>query len=323
MKLSKSLSDQLIDTNQLILEILSSNEYMREIMEYVTAQKGKQLRPLLCLCASEFGNKKSKDAVLFSAIIEIIHMASLIHDDIIDKADMRRGMPSVQKKYGVDMAVYAGDYMLARAFHALCDITNVRRYQLLLKYFKVLVDSEINQYFQSYNLNITEEEYLSNIYGKTSCLFEFACVCGAKSASAKSQIVNALKRFGLNFGMLFQIRDDIFNFKNQLAEGKPCMNDFQNGIYTLPLIYTIQNQREAIQTLKKSVAEEGLQKETRTKLLLLIQNSNAIAKCAEKSKEYYDAGLSALSKLPDNNSKIVMTHLLEQVYRDILTCNFL
>lgn len=306
--------------NQKIDEILFSGKNMREIMKYVTAQKGKQLRPIMCLSAAQFGKKENAETVLFSAIIEIIHMASLIHDDIIDKADLRRGVPSVQKKFGVEMAVYAGDYMLASAFNACREVENINRYRFLFDYFKKLVDGEINQYFKSYDLNITEEEYFQNIYGKTACLFEFACVSGAKTASASKRIISAVKAYGYHFGILFQIRDDILNYKTMIGEEKPCMNDFENGIYTLPLIYAAKDYKNEIQVLKETISEKGFQSGEQGKLLSVIRDANVLAKCKQKAKEYYAGGITALEKLPDNEAKITFSSLLDQLYQDILRC---
>lgn len=322
MELSKNILEKLNTVNEKIDEILLPHKAMNEVMEYITAQKGKQLRPIMCLSAAEFGKKYSEDTVLLSALTEIIHMASLVHDDIIDKADKRRGVMSVQKKYGIDMALYAGDYMLASAFNEFCKISNINRYKILFNYFKKIVHSEINQHYKSYDLEITEEEYISNIYGKTACLFEFACVSGAITSSATKRITDQLKIYGYNFGILFQIRDDLSNYKIQTVDDKPCMNDFENGIYTLPLIYAVEDQREKILQLKNTVTQNGLCKENRIGLISLIKNSNALSKCIEKSKKYYISGMTALEKLPENSAKKIMLHMLKQIYNDISTYDF-
>lgn len=218
----------------------SNNESMQKILDWVLKARGKQIRPLLTLiCARLKG--KSVDVTETAAIIEICHTASLIHDDIIDEADTRRGQLSVQKKFGKEMAVYAGDFMIFAAISR----TGLRKkpyYGSIFEQLERMCDGEVSQFEHRYDIEISEEKYIENIIGKTSAMFCIACETGAYEGKCSDSEISAIKRYAENFGLIFQLRDDLMDFlpTDDLPK-KIVHNDFWSGYYTLPAIYTFSD----------------------------------------------------------------------------------
>lgn len=214
----------------------SNNESMPKMLDWVLRARGKQIRPLLTLlCARLKG--KSVDVTEIAAVIEICHTASLIHDDIIDEADTRRGQLSVQKKFGREMAVYAGDFMIFAAISR----TGLRKkpyYGSIFEQLKRMCDGEVSQFEHRYDISITGEKYIENIIGKTSAMFSIACGTGAYEGKCNDSEILAAERYAEKFGLIFQLRDDLMDFlpTDDLSE-KTIHNDFWCGYYTLPVIH--------------------------------------------------------------------------------------
>lgn len=220
----------------------SNNETMQKMLDWVLKARGKQIRPLLTLlCAKLKG--KSVDVTEAAAVIEICHTASLIHDDIIDEADTRRGQLSVQKKFGKEMAVYAGDFMIFAAVSK----TGLRKkpyYSAIFEQLERMCDGEVSQFEHRYDIEITEEKYIENIIGKTSAMFCIACGTGAYEGKCNEREIAAVERYAEKFGLIFQLRDDLLDFlpADDLIK-KTVHNDFSSGYYTLPAIHTFSDCR--------------------------------------------------------------------------------
>lgn len=314
------VEEQMTLVNQYLKEtLLSDNPDMQDVMDDILATQGKQLRPRLAIISAGFGNNQTTETALIACFLEIIHMASLVHDDVIDDSDMRRGNLSIQKKYGKKMAVYAGDYMIFCIVNRLIDV-NPTKYREIITLMRKMCNGELGQNSSLHDLNITEEKYIQNITGKTAALFEIACKIGAKSASVSKYYIDALANFGRNFGILFQIRDDMMDYTSSREElGKPIFQDFANGIYTLPVIYSysIQENKTRLEQLKNLVHEHGMTENEKNMLFDIIIASKGLEKCREKAREYYDSAVSALNVLPDTKEKKYLSHMLEKVYSDI------
>lgn len=314
------LHSEIVSINKHIDEILKSeNPKMQEIIDWILQSRGKQLRPkLVCLC-SKFGRAKS-DATKIAAMLEIIHTASLVHDDIVDNSDTRRNYPSVWKKYGSHMAVYAGDFMIFCVVKEAVDGVNNKKYLNLYTVVQKMCYGELGQDSALYQTDVTEEAYISNITGKTSTLFQTACELGAMTTNASSNIVTKLGEYGKNLGLLFQIRDDLLDYVSDQTElGKPILQDFLHGIYTLPLIYSFENQssKEALLNIVNKVKTEGISNATAKQILTIVNDSNGINRTAIKAKEFHDSALLALSDLPEIVEKRCLIALLEKIYNSI------
>jgi heptaprenyl diphosphate synthase len=202
---------------------------------------GKRIRPALVLISGQFGEYDRKKLMPLAAGIEILHMATLVHDDIIDDADIRRGVPTIQAKWGKDMAVFTGDFLLTRAFSLITQNVEFENMHKLSDVMKAICEGEIDQYQTCYNLDITVNDYLKRIGRKTALLFSLSCRIGAEESKCAPEVVWNLWKFGKNLGMVFQIIDDLLDFSGDLQTmGKSPMTDFGNGVITLPIIYALK-----------------------------------------------------------------------------------
>ncbi|HHV62584.1 MAG TPA: polyprenyl synthetase family protein [Firmicutes bacterium] len=204
---------------------------------------GKRLRPALVIACSYFGAKKDQrqDQILqAAAAIEIIHLATLIHDDIIDDSPVRRGVPALQERFGKEIAVFAGDYLLSQALSMLVPCLPPELLDRVSDSLKSLCLGEIEQFAHRYDLDISVDEHLGIIRKKTASLFSLACSTGASISEAPPPVVNSLQVYGTHLGMLFQLIDDILDlYGSKTKIGKPTGRDLEEGIYTLPIIYSL------------------------------------------------------------------------------------
>ena len=222
----------------------SNSESMQKLLDWVLSARGKQICPLLTLICERL-NGKSVDVTEIAAIIEMCHTASLIHDDIIDEADTRRGQLSVQKKFGREMAVYAGDFMIFAAISR----TGIRKkhyYSSIFEQLERMCDGEVSQFEHRFDIEISEEKYIENIIGKTSAMFCIACEAGAYEGKCSDNEISAIKRYAENFGLIFQLRDDLMDFLptgdlpgihtfsdcRYGAELRKIAMDIKNGLYS-------------------------------------------------------------------------------------------
>jgi len=228
-------------------EHLSDSGPLAPIMEFVSATPGKRLRPLLTILSSTmagetFGTTPDQDTVFdVAAAIELIHMASLVHDDIIDDAKRRRGMPTVHVVWGLHSAVLAGDYLFTRANRIALRYPELGIASLFNQAIELTCEGEIMQDERLYDASVTEKEYLSHISRKTAVLMGAACQAGAMLANAPPHAEEALLRFGIELGCAFQIADDVLDFTADPEEsGKEACNDLRRGLLTLPTILAME-----------------------------------------------------------------------------------
>lgn len=293
----------------------SNNPSMKKMMEYVLLSRGKQLRPLLTLLCASLKGKKI-DVAEVAAVIEICHTASLIHDDIIDDADKRRGRLSLQTKFGKEMAVYAGDFMIFSAI-GRTKLTNKLWYKDMFAKLECMCDGEVSQYDHIHDINITEEEYLENIIGKTCALFEIACVSGAREGGCNKIEREAIDNFARYFGLSFQIRDDLLDFvSNSEATGKTIHNDFWTGYYTLPAIHTFANIEygHQLRTIAKELKENKTQtEELNQKIHSLIEKSAGFTHTYNLFKQYIQFAKESLDVFDDSKYKSKLLDIVDYI----------
>lgn len=315
----RGLEIEMEKVNKHIQRLLrSDNAKMQEVMDWILQEKGKQLRPKLVLLSSKFG-KSSNDATEYAAILEIVHMASLVHDDVIDEADTRRGKLSVQKKFGKNMAVYAGDYMIFAAFGS-GNLKYNDNFRKLYKTMNQICYGELGQNEWLYNMDISVEEYIRNITGKTASMFQLACEIGGIIGEADKNTAKNLADYGKNLGILFQIQDDLLDYRSaEKTIGKPIYQDFANGIYTLPILFALEDNKlkKRLLDIKSQISGKYITQEQCEQLTDIIQAANGFEKCYEKSKEYYICANKALENLPEREEKEYMQMLIDTIYQNI------
>src|SRR3989338_6302449 len=251
----KPIQNVLPRVEERILELLATpNELSGDVIRHFFQSKGKLLRPALVLFGASFGNSIPEQVILTAAALEIFHSATLIHDDIIDSAYLRRNLPTVNAKWNSQVAVLVGDYLHDKAIEAIFDTKNDRLIATFLKTAGIVCDGEILELKEKNNFNLKEETYFTIIERKTAALLSTCLESGAILSGLDVERILGLKKFGLYFGMAFQVMDDCLDFMGQENEfGKTLGADLQAGVLTLPLIRLIAllDEREKAKVFSK------------------------------------------------------------------------
>ena len=217
-------------------------EYINHIRDQVFRSKGKQLRPMLVFYAHKlFREELAEQAYLAASLVEIVHAASLVHDDVVDMADMRRGNASIRAMFGNKAAVLAGDYMLTNAFLKAYDESDSQLLVMLVDVIRQMSAGELLQLQYANNTQATEQAYTRIVGGKTAALFGCCCQCGAYTARASAEDTETVKEIGRKIGFAFQIKDDLLDLDKDAVAGKTYGNDLREGKLTLPALYYLQH----------------------------------------------------------------------------------
>lgn len=292
-------------------EVCSRSEAFNDIITQPLQGQGKMLRPqIVMLCSSMFG--QIDDYVLAAATaIECIHTASLVHDDIIDQARLRRGMPTAHHLYGPKAAVLIGDHFFASAFELLTRHRQIDLLEDVTRAIKEMCEGEISQDLNLFNPDLTETEYFQNIYGKTAALFASACRCGALAAKARPDEVEMMGQFGESLGYAYQMTDDILDLTADEKDlGKPVGSDLSSGIITLPVIRALVVSEES-HWLNDIIRFRQIDSESLTKAVRLIIDSGAIGYAMSMTRDKIAEALGTLSHFKPTPAR----HELEDLCR--------
>jgi len=273
---------------------------------------GKRIRPVFVLLAAKFGHYNIDQIKHVAVALELIHMASLVHDDVIDDADKRRGKPTIKAKWDNRIAMYTGDYIFARALEVMSEVKDVEAHKILSNTMVELTLGEIEQIKDKYNLNQNLRVYLRRIKRKTALLIAASCQLGAIAAGAPEDIHKRLFWFGYYVGMSFQITDDILDFISSEEQlGKPVGSDLLQGNITLPVLYAIENAvfRDKVEQLFEREYEQELINE----IISDIKSSNAIERSFEMSDRYLQKAMSILEELPPNKAKKTLHQIAKYI----------
>lgn len=283
-----------------------------KITSYIVKRKGKQMRPLFVfLTAGASGTSISEATYRGAALIELLHTATLVHDDVIDNSNYRRGFFSVNALWKNKIAVLVGDYLLGKGLLLSLDHGDYELLRIVSNAVKEMSEGELLQNEKSKKLDITEEVYYDVIKQKTASLIQACCKVGASSSGASQEVVDKMSDFGLKVGMAFQIKDDLFDYGT--AEiGKPTGIDIQERKMTLPLIYALKNvsssERSRIIKLVKSS-----EKKTRNvkEVIEFVKNSDGLDYAISVMQRYYDEALVILDSLPESEYKNSLSSLVK------------
>lgn len=319
--ISTSLRGDLERTKNIISEITRPAAAHTELCETVDCAleaSGKMLRPaFLFLCAGPGLTADVRDHLAAAAAaVEIVHTASLVHDDIVDDSPTRRGVPSVQSRFGKCSAVYTGDYLLSRALGYLIGKNYACDAALLAECVGRMCDGELIQLSNRGNMSVTEADCLLAASGKTAALFETACRLGGQMAGRSRSETDALTAFGHALGMLFQLRDDLLDWiSTEHASGKPVNEDFFGGIFTLPAIYTFASPGygEKLRSVFIDARENGGDTGLSDKARLTVIEAGGVDYGISKVREYGRAAIAQLSSLPDNQYKAAMISTVDKL----------
>lgn len=318
----KILNDQInIVKMNMRNDLKSGNSYLNESLDYLFLSGGKMLRPTLLLIGCRFGKqyaKKVTEVIHLATSIETLHVATLLHDDVIDEAKMRRGQESIQSKYSKEYAIYMGDYLLSRCFLLLTELQIPK--ELAVKLAKVvgrICMGEISQNRNRFNTDISLMGYLRIISGKTAALFAISLSAGAYVSKTSDKVIKRLSHAGYQLGMAFQIIDDLLDFiGDEKMVGKDLKSDILQGYYCLPVIFALRDEsvyQEEIKTLFSS----GICRENIDSIILLIKKSGAIEKTINLAKRYHQRALDVIHKLPENRGKELLLNLIPRLMERI------
>lgn len=312
-----------MDKSTLIIakEITAFENYFKEavksrvplldrIMRYIVNRKGKQMRPKFVLLCAKLGGEINDSTLRAASLVELLHTATLVHDDVVDDSAKRRGFFSVNALWKNKIAVLVGDYLLSKGLILSLENNDFEVLKILSEAVKMMSEGELLQMEKARNLNIDENIYYEIIKGKTASLLSSACGAGASTTFKDPIKVEQLKLFGEKTGMAFQIKDDLFDYGNENI-GKPTGNDIKEKKLTLPLIYTLNNCDKA---LKKKiiyiVKNEGTKKEKIKFVIDAVNNSGGIVHAYKKMFAYRDEALTILNQFPESEAKDALEELV-------------
>ncbi|MFP4974696.1 polyprenyl synthetase family protein [Paenibacillus sp. CN-4] len=288
---------------ELYRSVQGDDALLTETSLHLLKAGGKRLRPVFVLMGGKFGSYDLDKLKAVAVPLELIHSASLVHDDVIDDASTRRGEPTVKAKWGDKIAMYTGDYIYAKALMLTTRLKNPEIHRILSKAMVEMSIGEMEQIRDFFNSEQNERRYLRRIRRKTALLIAISCQLGALAADAEPRVARLLYSYGYNVGMAFQIRDDLLDLSGTEKQiGKPPGSDIRQGNITLPVIYSLRDGR-----LREPLLEEleGIRLGTRSsgRAIDLVLSGQGIAKAEELASRYIAKALKALDMLPDNRMK--------------------
>ena len=306
------------EVNQLITSQLSSDvPLVEKIAQYIVESGGKRMRPLLVLLTSRALGQNKLDQCKLATIIEFLHTATLLHDDVVDTSNMRRGRSTANAKWGNAPSVLVGDFLYSRAFQMMVSIGSVPVMEVLSNATNVIAEGEVFQLMNCKNPDVTEDAYFEVIKNKTAMLFEAASHSAAILAKANDEQVEALKEYGLQLGLAFQLVDDMLDYVGDAETmGKNVGDDLAEGKPTLPLIYTMKNGSEEERTLIRKAIRSGDASQLDA-ICTAVQNSGALDYTRQQAEDAYQKACHALKALPDSEYKAALSGLAKlAVQRD-------
>ncbi len=298
--------------NGLIRTSLASDvALVSQVSEYIVMSGGKRLRPLIVLLAARALGYDGEQHVRAATIIEFIHTATLLHDDVVDSSERRRGRDSANTVFGNQASVLVGDFLYSRAFQMMVDIDSMRVMQILADATNTIAAGEVMQLMNVHDPDTTEEAYRQVIYRKTARLFEAGAQIAAVLAGESETVEASMVRYGQNLGTAFQLVDDALDFNASAEElGKNLGDDLAEGKATLPLIHAMQQGNEAQRELIRSaIVDGGLDQLDR--ITAIIESTGALQYTSARAQEAADLAIGALSGIPDSDYKQALVAIAE------------
>jgi octaprenyl-diphosphate synthase len=295
----------------LIVDSLHSKaSIINDLGRYIVQSGGKRLRPLVVLLVARACGYQENSHITLAAVIEFIHTATLLHDDVVDNSSHRRGQQTANNVWGNEAAVLVGDFLYSKAFQMLVTVGNVPIMRVLADATNIMSEGEALQLLERHNAETTEGGYLNVIRSKTAKLFEAAAQIGAQLGKANAELEEAMTQFGMHLGTAFQLIDDILDYQPTGKTGKMVGNDLAEGKVTLPLIHLLQNGKtQEVRLVKQAIQEGGT--EYLPLIQEMIQKSGAIEYTRRFAKTEIDRAERALSKLTSSPYKDALRELTQ------------
>lgn len=290
----------------------SDNALLHDVLQHLRKSKGKQMRPMLTIIIAKLLGTVTKETIYSAISLEMLHTATLVHDDVVDESNQRRGVPSVNASFNNKVAVLSGDYLLSTSLFYISK-TSLPAVAIVSRLGQQLASGELLQLFNTTSTDFSEESYYQVIKEKTASLFEACCQLGALSVQASEEALERCRQFGECLGMIFQIRDDIFDYYSDDV-GKPTGNDMKEGKLTLPALFAI-NQHFTEEIKEKALRIRCLQatdSEIATFITWVIEQGG-IAYAKQKMLELHEQALALLQPFADTDVKAALVAFLDYV----------
>ena len=297
------IQDDLVQVEKKIsAESVASVDAVTAIGQYLQSAGGKRLRPALLLLSAKLVGNGGPTAIQLGAVVELIHAATLIHDDVIDAAETRRGRPSTNVRWGNHTCVLAGDWMYMQAFQIALRERNFQMLDLLIGLTQMMVEGELLQLERIGRINVTEADCMELVDRKTACLFSVCARLGGLSGHADQQTLEKLGEYAWNLGMAFQLVDDMLDFTaREKTLGKPVGGDLREGKVTLPLVYALERataeERGLVETI---LADRNYERVPFQRILTLLEKYQGIERVKERAQAFTNKARQTMSDFPES-----------------------
>lgn len=277
---------------------------LKIILNYIFRRKGKQMRPMLVFLSARLNGIIGEPTFVAATFIELLHTASLVHDDVVDDANERRGALSINALWNSKIAVLVGDYMLSKGLLISIEKNRFDMLEIISEAVKSMTEGELLQLQKARKLNIKEEDYIKIIKSKTAALLSACTACGARSVTEDTEVIQLMKDFGENVGIAFQIRDDLLDYQGNGLTGKAHGNDIKERKITMPLIHVLEQSQNSIKKHILGIVRK--KKKTRqeiTEVINFVYENGGIDYTELKMNQYRDKALAILDSYPDSEVK--------------------
>lgn len=290
--------------NSMTEELKTENPLLKNISNYLQFGKGKQLRPILVLLSAKLCGEVSESTVYGAISLELIHTASLIHDDVVDNTFQRRGLPSINAQWNNKVAILAGDHILSKSLSCGIKSQNTRILEAIANVGMNLTDGELLQLDKVQHAQLTEDDYFEIIHKKTALLFSSCALIGGLSVKADKDSLMHLFHFGEYAGICFQMKDDLFDYSENNKIGKPTRNDIKDGKITLPLIYALKNADESQKhEIEKWIENKDFSDFHIEEIVKFVRENGGLEYTFQKMEEYKNKAIEELNSFADNELK--------------------
>lgn len=308
----KSVESEFDAVNSLIVEQLSSRvPLVEKIAQYIVESGGKRMRPLVTLLTAKALGKSDQDTIKLASIIEFLHTATLLHDDVVDTSDLRRGKATANANWGNAPSVLVGDFLYSRAFQMMVEIGSMDVMSVLANATNVIAEGEVFQLMNAKNPDISEQQYFDVIEYKTAMLFVAAAQGAAQLANASDAQQRAAKEYGLQLGLAFQLVDDILDYSGDSKEmGKNTGDDLAEGKPTLPLIFAMREGSEQQRTLIRNAIRKG-DREKISDVISIVQETGALDYTLEVAEKCKRKAIEAAQQLGQNAHSEALGYIAE------------
>lgn len=286
---------------------------LSDLLAYSVQNAGKRIRPAFTLLSGKFNSYNLNKLIPMAVGVELLHDATLVHDDIVDNSELRRGKPTIKHNWGENAALLLGDYLFAKAASFVATTGNLRVIKLFAQTLMTISGGELAQINVMFDTKRARKHYYEWISAKTACLFSTATESGAILSDASEEIITALKNYGYYFGMAFQVIDDVLDFTGKESElGKPVGSDLMEGAVTLPIIIFAESESESA-VIEQIIIKKNI--EEVANIIAKIKKSSVIENCLQIARDFSQKAREQLNVLPDNESRQALLKLIDYMLR--------